>query len=173
MPSVLSRPIPPSRFYKYTARPDKDDNLGVQYQQVLHETGYHVRTLEHMWDKYSHVLHKRQRTVWRTEEYFYLAYVYIHMYPTLAQSPRVLWTPESFDTLKGRGYLKGCVREQLFATIIDLAAVVDEVHWCDRLQWDNHVAYMPCGVTGAVDTAPIFVSQPTKSRDSTHLFQPK
>ena len=164
-----------SRWHKYTARHDAAE-AHVRAKQVLHETGFHGATLEYMWRKYQRFLPRRKYKRHLTEMYFYLAFVYIHMYPTLEQAPRTLWTRWTLNA--ERGVTRSTLERHIIPLIFVVATAFvqpgcGEVHWEDRLRWDNHLVYFPTNVTSAIDTAPICVSQPGTKKMSRLLFQPK
>lgn len=96
------------------------------------DTGYHSWVLVQLWDKYEDALHLEKISC----EDFYLVLVYIHLYPTHRQCPRVL--------RKTRGYLTA----RLFPTLHKLARIIREVSWEARLSPFNHVSELPPSFTG-------------------------
>ena len=166
-----------SRWLKHCARPDEPL---AQSKMVQHDTGYQVDTLDELWDNYNDALprHLYPDDPQLAEVYFYLAFVYIHLYPTNAQCPRVLWSPQL--EAKGRGILRTQLQLYVLPTIASLALAMKDknrpyqcIRWGDRLRFDNHTSLLPAIITGAVDTGPVLVCQPKRSKVSRHLFQPK
>lgn len=167
MPSVHSRPLydsTRSSFLEYAAKPTA--------AQVKAETGFSPDTLDLLWDKYNHVLPKRQRDQEMRLVYFYFVFKYIHMYPTWDQSPAVLWTAELVKQ-KGRGISRSTLQEQVLTYLALLAVNVDEVHWAGRLNAYNHVEHFQTRVTALVDTAPVVVEESTRKGTAKMTFQPK
>lgn len=167
-----------SRFLQHCSRPDLSGNPDRQAEFVQHDTGYHVDTLDLLWSEYNDVLPRRDLQPHMAEAIFYLSFVYIHLYPTANQFPRVMWSPQ-LDT-KGRGLTEHWLERWVKPTIVALAMAMQDptrqfqcIRWDERLQFDNHTAFLPTTVTGAVDTGPVYVSQPTRSAHSRLLFQPK
>jgi hypothetical protein len=166
-----------SRWLKHCARPDEPQ---AQAKMVQHDTGYQVDTLDELWEHYEDALprHLYPDDPQLAETYFYMAFVYIHYYPTNAQCPRVLWSPQL--EVKGRGITTDQLKSYVLPTIVALALAMGDksrayqcIRWEDRLRHDNHTALLPALVTGAVDTGPVYVCQPKRSKCSRHLFQPK
>ena len=175
----LHRKSPPhtSRWLKHCARPDEQR---AQAKMVQHDTGYQCDTLDELWDNYNDALprHLYPDDPQLAEVYFYLAFVYIHLYPTNAQAPRVLWSPQL--QLRGRGILVDQLKSYVLPTVVALAIAMRDkarpyqcIRWEDRLRHDNHTALLPAVVTGAVDTGPVFVCNPKRSKMSRLLHQPK
>lgn len=88
-------------------------------------------------------------------------YKYIHRYPSYNDTRDVL----------------SCCKETLNSKVMPLlhqmAEVVNEIHWDDRLNEFNHIPFYPSNITGIVDTLPIYVQQPVNSILSHMLYQPK
>ena len=140
--------------------------------QVKAETGFSADVLELLWDKYEHILPKRQRDQEMRRVYFYFVFRYMHMYPTWEQAPVVLWTPE-LVAQKGSGISKETLHEQVLAYLAVLAVHIDEVHWSDRLNEYNHTEHFQTRLTTIVDTAPVNVQESTKKHTASMTFQPK
>eukprot|EP00658_Telonema_sp_P-2_P041131 TRINITY_DN2940_c0_g1_i2.p1 TRINITY_DN2940_c0_g1~~TRINITY_DN2940_c0_g1_i2.p1 ORF type:complete len:298 (+),score=44.48 TRINITY_DN2940_c0_g1_i2:273-1166(+) len=166
MPAVHSRLFDPARsdFLQYAAKPNPE--------QVKAETGFSSDTLQYIWDKYKHRLPTRERGQQARLMYFYFAFRYIHMYPTWAQTPVVLWTPE-WVSRKGCGISATTLRRAVLQWIAALALVLDEVHWADRLDAMNHVELLPKRFTVLVDTAPVSVGDALDKEVAKLNFQPK
>jgi hypothetical protein len=175
----INRPARPhvSRWLKHCARPDEPR---AQQKMVQHDTGYQVDTLDELWDNFNDALPRQlyPDDPEIAEAFFYLSFVYIHYYPTNAQSPRVLWTPQL--QLKGRGITTDQLKAYIIPTIVALALAMKDttrsyrcIRWEDRLRHDNHTALIPSVVTGAVDTGPVLVCQPKRRKMSRLLYQPK
>ena len=63
--------------------------------------------------------------------------------------------------MKVNGMQQGYSNSQLYRYLIplamNLAAVIDELSWDERLDFDNHTPHFPFLVTSMVDTMPIRV----------------
>lgn len=140
-----------SRFGKHTARPDA--SAAIRDKMVMHETGYNADTLEVLWQEYKDDLPQRKRKQELTEGYFYLCFVYIHLYPTSEQCPRVLWSPQ-FGAERGltKDAFTKYIEPMIYALSLGMRSH-GQVRWAARLRYDNHTAFLPSVVTGAIDTA--------------------
>lgn len=163
---VHSRLYDPMRspFLQYASRPT--------VAQVVAETGFDPDVLEYLWHKYQSSLPNRIRSKHYRKMYFYMAFRYIHMYPTWDQAPVVLWSSESMHR-SGAGITKDTLRKHVLTYIAVLAVVVDEVHWDDRLSQYNHTTLLPTRFTAIVDTAPVCVQESLNKATAKLTYQPK
>ena len=102
----------------------------------------------------------------RAFTFTYLAYVFLHLYPTYAAMGRILWTP-----------FLGCISEKTFRRKIKtrILALGDDIHetvWDDLYHEDNVIDNNAC-LTGSVDGAPVFVWKPSSVRVASMLVAPK
>lgn len=166
MPAVHSKLYDAKRspFVQYAAK-----RTAVQ---VKAETGFSADVLELLWDKYEHLLPKRQRDQEMRCVYFYFVFRYIHMYPTWDQAPVVLWTSELVGQ-KGCGISRKTLHEQVLTYLAVLAVHIEEVHWSNRLNEYNHCKHFQTRVTTIVDTAPVCVEESTRKQTASMTFQPK
>lgn len=74
--------------WRWTQHAAEDSWAGVQA-----DTGYPPDVLEDTFHKvFVHLEPGRQRSLQDKEAYFFLAYVYVHLYPQDNQSKRVMWS---------------------------------------------------------------------------------
>jgi hypothetical protein len=130
------------------------------------EIGFDFQVIYDIYCKYRRVLKKEDRDEMHAFAKTYIAYMYIHLYPTHEQIGRVLWTP-----------LLGCIsasfyRRHVKPRIISLGNVIHETVWEDLYHPDNVIDGDPT-VTGSIDGTPIYVWKPQSVRISSMLVNPK
>lgn len=134
-------------------------------------TGYPALLLAYLWNTYSNAFPEGPRGApsWKGDRwgkkytkqlvYFYLFFVYIHMYPTNAQMSH---------TLRVAGQDNGISHTTFYTLVMPighaLANAVAEINYDDRLDPMNHHPFFPVGVTQIFDTFPIYVATPSDWR---------
>jgi hypothetical protein len=130
------------------AEPWIDYSSNGQATGVLHDTGYRMNVLEAVWTKYRVSLLRRvenykgfmvakKQGAYQLEEQvgfaMYVALNYIHQYPTVA----------SYSQFKAFGRSRKSMSKTTFYSqavtlMVELARLIDEVHYSDRLHPDSH-----------------------------------
>ena len=130
------------------AEPWIDYSSNGQATGVLHDTGYRMNVLEAVWTKYRVSLLRRvenykgfmvakKQGAYQLEEQvgfaMYVALNYIHQYPTVA----------SYSQFKAFGRSRKSMSKTTFysqavTVMVELARLIDEVHYSDRLHPDSH-----------------------------------
>ena len=137
--------------------------------KVHAQTGYPVQLLDHFWHKFKGEMDefRPKRGKDRTKCYFYSLWCWIHSGCNSRNICRTLFTPQT-------GFISETTfRVRLKPMMAKIASLIDEIHWENRLDHDNHSLFFPRSVTGIVDCAPIRVQTPKRSRASRKLYQPK
>jgi len=117
------------------------------------ETGYTEDVINYMWEKYS-----SNSDVYNFGfEVFYDVYVFIHMYPCHRQADIIFGKSHNYISIK------------VLPAMRIMANLFDEIHWEDRLDFDNHLPHFDSSHTGIVDTFPVQVVQP-QSSELRHLL---
>ena len=148
---------------------------------VLADTGYAMPAIEYMWTKYSDQLIAAARTYTGFATYeratenvlktrvavcFYGIFYYIHQYPTQA----ALGVHRYGD----HRITKTAFHAQVTPLMYTLAAIVNEIHYDDRLHRDNHgTGFLAKRVTTILDGAPIYVKEPCDKPLANMLFSKK
>ena len=99
--------------------------------------------------------------------YFFMVFLYIKMYNTTASWNRwFTWSPQY--KIVGYDTFKDVIRPMIYM----MAHYLDEIHWDDRLAYENHHSFFPTGVSFIVDTYPIAVYSPTDLLARAMLYVP-
>jgi hypothetical protein len=142
-------------------------------------TGYSSLLLAYIWNKYND---KLMPVNWRpcyfkcragrrysiTVIHFFLFYVFIHLYPTVAQMPTMLRV-----TGMTRGIGRSTWENRVLPIGKLLAASLAEVDPAVRLDPMNHHPWFPVAFTSILDTLPLYVSTPSSWIMNKLLYQPK
>jgi hypothetical protein len=166
------------------AEPWIDYSSNGQATGVLHDTGYRMNVLEAVWTKYRVSLLRRvenykgfmvakKQGAYQLEEQvgfaMYVALNYIHQYPTVA----------SYSQFKAFGRSRKSMSKTTFysqavTVMVELARLIDEVHYSDRLHPDSHgTGFFRRYFTVIVDCAPVMVQDCIRTFWRDQLFQGK
>ena len=82
--------------------------------------------------------------------YLFMVFLYIKVYNTRRSWDRwFTWSPQ----YRKVSYATFC--RVIRPMISMMAHFIDEIHWDDRLAYDNHHSFFPTGVSFVVDTYPM------------------
>lgn len=134
------------------------------------DTNYPIHVVDKVFfDNWEH-FPRRERQPWKIQAAFYMALMFINLYPHAAQTSRVLSC--------GTGdYYVDCnedfFRRWVVPVLVQLGTHINYIDYGRRLCYYNHVPLLPNCFTVVLDTYPVCVWQPLDKYLAGGLYQPK
>lgn len=147
-----------------------DDPGGYRTTNVVYsQTGYHAESLTEMFRSGKPYFSKykdgngnfvsRTREKWRAQHYFYLLFMYIHLYgaATVDRLQDICRTARLKD---GKAITAAVWYKIILPAAKEWSLHIDFIRWSDRLRYDNHHPFFPKLFTTIWDTTCIRICKP-------------
>lgn len=138
--------------------------------RVYADTNYPVEVVDKVFDDNWQHFPTRQRQHWKIQVAFYMALMFINLYPHAVQMERVLSCGEGIYHVR---CTESFFKNWVVSILVQLGTHINYIDYGRRWCHYNHVPLIPDCFTVILDTYPIAVWQPLDKYLGSSLYQPK